>query len=319
NTEDVDAYKELKSMITQLSSVIRSSGIRMMLIGQRAIDTSIPKSYMANSPLKLAMKMNTPSDYTIMLDKGYDRKVSRIPSGPGEGIMLAEGQTKPSYVKTVIPGGKGDGDILMQVRVLALDWVRRTIGSEFDYSTNFSTMKQTIKQGFNRDMYHNQALKALEEGRITDPVTPDQDYLMAINSPNANLLDNAIENVERKMKPRQESNNHMPEEVHFNLDEPVLDEREPELEEQDFGDLGEFDWDSLLEEPELESEEPSEPEFSFEEPEFEFEEPELEREEPEFEEPEFEEPEFEEPEFEEPEFEEPEFEEPEFEEPEFEE
>lgn len=307
-TENDEEYKQLKSMLTQLSSVIRASGIRLMLIGQRAIDTSIPKGYMANSPLKLAMKMNVQSDFTTMLGKGYDREVSRIPSGPGEGIMLTEGQTRPSYVKTVIPGGTSDGDILMQVRVMALDWVRRTQDTNYDYTTLYSAMNTTIKKGFNRDMYYNQALLALKEGRLTDPVTPDQDYLMAINSPNANLLDNAIENVERKMKPRQESNNHMPEEVHFNLDEPVLDEREPELEEQDFGDLGEFDWDSLLEEPELESEEPSEPEF--EEPEFSFEESEFEFEEPEFEEPEFEEPEFEEPEFEEPEFS---FEEPELE------
>src|SRR5699024_5013012 len=83
-TEDEKAYKELKSILVMLSSVVRASGIRLMLIGQRAIDTSIPKSYLANSPLKLAMKMNTPSDFVTMLDKGYDKKVSRIPSGAGE-------------------------------------------------------------------------------------------------------------------------------------------------------------------------------------------------------------------------------------------
>src|SRR5699024_9406840 len=119
-----------------------------------------PKSYLANSPLKLAMKMNTPSDFVTMLDKGYDKKVSRIPSGAGEGIMSAEGQAKPYYVKTVIPGGKSDGDILMQVRVLALDWVRRTIGGNIDYTRIPNDMGKFIQKGFNRDMYYNQALKA---------------------------------------------------------------------------------------------------------------------------------------------------------------
>ena len=307
--EDENAYKELKSMLTQLSSVIRASGIRMMLIGQRAIDTSIPKNYMANSPLKLAMKMNVASDFVTMLDKGYDRKVSRIPSGPGEGIMQAEGQTRPSYVKTVIPGGKGDGDILMQVRVLALDWVRRTQGSEFDYSTNFSTMKQTIKQGFNRDMYHNQALKALEEGRITDPVKADEEYLLAMNSPQANLIDNAVENIERKISKQPQQEDYREEEIDFGYQE------EEEVSE-DIG-LDDFDWGSLVDEPEYDEPEYDEPEYEdSEDLEFEYEDSEeldFEYDEPEYEDSEDIEFEYDAPEYKDSEDIEFEYEEPEYE------
>ena len=256
-TENDSLYKELKSILTQLSSVIRASGIRMMLIGQRAIDTSIPKGFMANSPLKLAMKMNVQSDFTTMLGKGYDREVSRIPSGPGEGIMQSEGQVKPSYVKTVIPGGKDDGDILMQVRVMALDWVRRTQGTRYDYTTLFNDMSSTINTGFNRDMYYNQALGAIEEGRITDPVRVDEEYLMTINSPNANLIGNAMENVERRLG-QQESEQHM----EFNVEEELEYENNDYDYEEDVETtetLDDFDWDSLLDEPEeMEFEEESE-------------------------------------------------------------
>lgn len=305
--EDEQAYKELKSMLTQLSSVIRASGIRMMLIGQRAIDTSIPKGYLANSPLKLAMKMNVASDFVTMLDKGYDRKVSRIPSGPGEGIMQAEGQTRPSYVKTVIPGGKGDGDILMQVRVLALDWVRRTQGSEFDYSTNFSTMKQTIKKGFNRDMYHNQALKALEEGRITDPVAVDEEYLLAMNSPQASLIDNAVENIERRIGKQPHQEEYREEDIDFGYQE------EEEVSEDN--GLDDFDWGSLVDEPEYD--EPEEMDIDYDEPDYEdTEDIEYEYEEPVYEDSEELDFEYDAPEYDEPEDIEPEYEEPEYEEPE---
>ena len=215
--EDDALYKKLKSILTQLSTVIRASGIRIMLIGQRAIDTSIPKGFMANSPLKIAMKMNVQSDYTTMLGKGYDREVSRIPIVPGDGIMQSEGQTKPSYVKTVIPCGKDDGDILMQVRVLALDWVRRTQGTRYDYTTLFNDMSSTINTGFNRGMYYNQALGAIEEGRITDPVRVDEEY---------------------------ES------EMEFNED---YDEPEETIQEET-SSLDEFGWDSILDEPEYEDE-----------------------------------------------------------------
>src|SRR5699024_807315 len=175
-------------------------------------------------------------------------KVSRIPSGAGEGIMSAEGQAKPYYVKTVIPGGKSDGDILMQVRVLALDWVRRTIGGNIDYTRIPNDMGKFIQKGFNRDMYYNQALKALDEGRVTDPLKPDDEYLIKTGSSKANLIGNALQKLER------DTVNNQPEEFALYDDD---DEEEAHYADEEMfeipTELENFDWDTfkeLEEEPE---------------------------------------------------------------------
>ena len=171
---DKDAYDQFKVALTSLSTVVRATGIRILAIGQRAIDTSIPKDYMANASMKFAMKMDNVPEFDIMVNKGWERHVSRTPVNPGESLMLVQGQAYPQYVKTLIPGGIGTQSMLQLIRVISLDWVRRTIGTEIDYTKPPEYMADTIVKGFNRPNYYESSLRDLHEGRILDRLNIDE-------------------------------------------------------------------------------------------------------------------------------------------------
>ena len=163
---DKDAHAEFRATLTSLSNVARSSGIRILAIGQRAIDSSIPKDYMFNATMKFAMKLDSISEYDIMLSKGWEKKVSRKPVNAGESIMLTGGQEQPQYVKTLIPGGTSTRTMMQLIRVISLDWVRRTIGTETDYTKPPEAMRGQLNISFNRHEFYTNALQDLQEGRI---------------------------------------------------------------------------------------------------------------------------------------------------------
>ena len=163
---DKDAYDEFRTTLVTLSTVVRVTGIRIVVIGQRAIDTSIPKDYMSNASMRFAMKMDIVSEFGIMLHNGWENHVLRKPNKDGESLMLLQGQTYPQYVKTLIPGGTSNQTMLQLIRVISLDWVRRTIGTDIDYTKPPEFMEDTIVKGFNRHNYYTNALQDLQEGRI---------------------------------------------------------------------------------------------------------------------------------------------------------
>ena len=164
-TEDEDAYKELRIKLTKLSSVIRSAGIRIITIGQRSIDNSIPKDLLANSSMKFGMKMDVKTDNEVMFGKGYDRGV-RIPKNAGEGLLLDSGTSDITYIKTLVPGGKSDPQMMFLIRAVAMDWVRRTIGTDMDYTKPPVSMRGTMIKSFNRNQFYIDTLRDLQEGRI---------------------------------------------------------------------------------------------------------------------------------------------------------
>ena len=160
-----EKYNLVKNLLGSLSSVVRSAGIRLITIGQRSIDSSIPKTLMANASMKFGMKMNAQSDFNIMFDK-KDVEKCRKPTGSGEGLMLVEGSTTIEYIKTLTPGGASQTQIQKLIRVVGLDWTRRTIGNGVDYTKVQSTMSSTIKICFNRDKFYKKSLHDLENGYI---------------------------------------------------------------------------------------------------------------------------------------------------------
>lgn len=162
---DQEVFKEFKSLLTSLGTVIRSTGMRIVVIGQRSIDSSIPRNFMANASMKFAMRMDSASDIEVMMGKRH-LEASKEPNAAGESIMDVQGQPQAQYVKTLIPGGFDTQPLTQTIRVIALDWVRRTIGTDTDYYKPPVLMRDTIKVGFNRDTFYVGALSDLKDGRI---------------------------------------------------------------------------------------------------------------------------------------------------------
>lgn len=178
---DKDAYDEFRATLSSLATVVRSSGIRILAIGQRAIDTSIPKDYMSNATMKFAMKMDNATEFDIMVNKGWEKHVSRKPVNAGESLMLTQGQAQPQYVKTLIPGGTSTQTMLQLIRVISLDWVRRTIGTNIDYMQPPELMRDTLKLAFNRPDFYTNALQDLHEGRILTSTEVNEGAQVNIN------------------------------------------------------------------------------------------------------------------------------------------
>lgn len=172
-------YNSIKNSLGGLSAVVRSAGIRLLTIGQRSIDTSIPKTLMANASMKFGMKMNVQNDFGIMFGKEVD--ACKKPTEAGEGLMVVEGSSNIDYIKTLTPGGAKQQQIQKLIRVIALDWTRRTIGNGVDYSKVTSTMTDTFKECFNRDGFYKQSLRDLEKGFILNGLSVNHGYAVNID------------------------------------------------------------------------------------------------------------------------------------------
>lgn len=171
--EKQETYKSVKNVMAKITQEGRSLGVRMVAIGQRSIDTSIPKNVMANSSFKFGMKLDAESDYT-QLSMDNDIKKLGVPKGAGIGIMKSMGE-ETSYIKTVTVGGTSDEQILNLIRAIALDWNRRSIGDEFVHETTNS-----FKVAYNRDKFREKAMGYLSRGEII-PAIKDSNLAVDIN------------------------------------------------------------------------------------------------------------------------------------------
>lgn len=154
-----EEYKYIKSVMSKITQEGRSLGVRMLAIGQRSIDNSIPKNVMANSSFKFGMKLDTESDFVPL---GMDKIKEKIgaPQTMGMGIMKNQGE-EPVMVKTLGVGGMNDDQILHLLRVIGLEWTRRSLNDKFVHETTDS-----FELGYNRDKFRSMSLEALREGNI---------------------------------------------------------------------------------------------------------------------------------------------------------
>lgn len=166
-TTNKELYDSIKGVMTQISAEGRSLGVRMVVIGQRSIDTSVPKGVMANASFKLGMKMDTQSDYNAM-GMEDDIKNFGIPSGAGAGIVKGN-NLETAFVKTLGVGGVNDEQVLALLRVLSLEWTRRSLGDTFDKDAY-----RMFKTSYNRDEFRKEALKHLANGEIIPNVKDER-------------------------------------------------------------------------------------------------------------------------------------------------
>lgn len=159
--DDEALYNEVRSIISMITQEGRSLGVRVILIGQRAVDLSIPKNAMMNSTFKLGMRMENDSDFNIM----FGRDADRLTKPKGKGLGLSRTMEEPGIymIKTLTVGGTSNDQILKLIRVLAMDWVRRSKGQDNLINPPDG---MSFELSYNRDKFLTESLQELEEGRI---------------------------------------------------------------------------------------------------------------------------------------------------------
>lgn len=110
----------------------RSLGIRLVLIGQRTIEKSMPKANLNNSSMKFFFKL-TPSD----IEKGFPDKLPQIPTSKGQALLKSDELKAPLFVRTLSVGGTSDDQIMHLFRMLAFEWHRRFEGDFPDLSSYY--------------------------------------------------------------------------------------------------------------------------------------------------------------------------------------
>lgn len=170
--EDEDLYKELQSILIQISTRGRSAGVRLLLIGQRSINESIPKSVMGNSSFKFGMKMDVASDFERMFDS--DAKNLKKPDTKGMGLLKTEEVGRIQTIKSLTLGGKDSSQIISLIRMLGFEWLRRSVGNGDDVEKQPSIYNFNV--AYNRNMIYHYAKQELKEGRLLNEVDVSKGY-----------------------------------------------------------------------------------------------------------------------------------------------
>lgn len=157
--DDKETYNAVRNMMAKITAEGRSLGVRMVVIGQRSIDTSMPKFVIANSSFKFGMKLDNKNDFNSF-DMEHAVKELGFPERIGEGIVTTQGE-EASFIKTLGVGGRNDDQILWLIRALALEWNRRSIGDEF-----ISETTNVFKTSYNRHIFREKAFEMLERGEL---------------------------------------------------------------------------------------------------------------------------------------------------------
>lgn len=166
--KDNDYYKEIRNILAGISQVGRSLGVRLITIGQRAEDKSIPKKVLMNCSYKFGMKVQRESEYNFLF--GDETRITApIPKKSGMALMVSEEITEVTSIKSLTLGGKGDEDVGQVIRVFALDVARRAIGRN---DTQNQPKGMQLEEAYNRPMLQEKARRYLEEGRILFNDTP---------------------------------------------------------------------------------------------------------------------------------------------------
>lgn len=159
--DDKERYKEARNIISKITQEGRSLGVRLIMIGQSPIDSSIPRNAMRNSSFKFGMRLDAEGDFEHI----YGKEVARIPKPRSIGLGLARTMEEPGIymIKTLTPGGSSEHQIMQLIRVLALEWVRRSIGQDELINPPKGT---NFELSYNRDKFITESIEDLEKGRI---------------------------------------------------------------------------------------------------------------------------------------------------------
>lgn len=170
--ENKDLFKEYRGVLAKITQEGRSLGVRLLCIGQRAVDKSIPKAVMMNSSMRFGMKVNKNTEYEFMYGKDADNIPK--PQSAGLGLMASEDFKGIQSLKTLTVGGADEDQITKVIRVVALEWVRRSMGRERNNNLAIQPPGMNIPLCFNRGKFAEKSIYEIENGYILSKSEEDR-------------------------------------------------------------------------------------------------------------------------------------------------
>lgn len=218
-----ELYDEFVSALSTVAFEGRSLGVRILLIGQRATNDSIPRNVLMNTSFKFGMRLESEDEYERLLDKGAT-KVKK-PDSLGMGLLKSLDTKGLSLLKTLTIGGKNNSQMITYIRVLALEWVRRSINQDDLYNPPKNV---DIGIMYNRNKFYQESIKEIKEGRILSPTIISEDAKLVESDikEKRDYTDIQPKKIENKFGKLSENNdeNDDADDVGFEDDKDSLDE-----------------------------------------------------------------------------------------------
>lgn len=148
-------YKSFIDDLVKIALEGRSLGIKLVLVGQRAINDSIPRVILNGSSVKIFFKLPL-LDYELGFS---DIKNVKLPKEVGQAILQDYVTMNPVLLRTLGVGGVNEHQILNIIRILAFEWTRRLLGNDLTKSVKLDFT-------YNRDVIGEQVLDDLEKGNL---------------------------------------------------------------------------------------------------------------------------------------------------------
>lgn len=154
-------YLNLLNMINSIAKNSKITGISILAISERGDKTAFPQEILKNSLVKIAMKDSSENDINTLF--GVD--IINLSQPIGLDYNLVEYiENKPKYCKTCSIGGLNDKQMLAITRVIAFDWIRKSIYN--DVSIIEQPEGLNLPFAYNRNEIASDSISKIVDGKV---------------------------------------------------------------------------------------------------------------------------------------------------------
>lgn len=151
--------------VDKLNSIAENSsltGVSIMAITQRADDNNLPEQIKEHAQIRVGMSAGSENDYQELF--GRDVQETGVAIGYDSNIISFDNATtETEYIRTPIIGGLNKTQTLALIRVVALEWVRKSL-----YDDSIVNEPNGLKMPFayNRNVIAKDSIEKIKEGKI---------------------------------------------------------------------------------------------------------------------------------------------------------
>lgn len=154
-------YSNLLSMLNYIAEHSQLTGVTIMGISERGDKSAFPKEIMNNTLVKIALSESSENDINTLF--GTDSTELSKPIGLDYSIVEYI-DNFPKYCKTCSVGGLTDKQMLAIIRVVAFDWVRKSMFNDISVVEQPKNYKMLF--AYNRNLIIKDSISKIVDGKV---------------------------------------------------------------------------------------------------------------------------------------------------------
>lgn len=154
-------YVHLLNMLNSIAKHAHITGVSILAISERGDKSTFPQEIIKNSLVKIAMKDSSENDINTLF--GLDTIDLSRPIGLDYNLIEYNDLT-PRYCRTSSIGGLNDKQMLSIVRVIAFDWIRKSIFSDISIIEQPKGLNFIF--AYNRNEIASDSISKIVDGKV---------------------------------------------------------------------------------------------------------------------------------------------------------